>query len=407
MAEKTKQHFVPQFYLKNFAQGKFFNIYNSSSHKTFLNVPYKDQCYKKNFYGKDKKYEDELNKLEYKWVLAINNIINNASCISKSDEKTIKQFCCFQYMRTEKALLHIRNSMYESYKKIIPILCQFNGVKLSKQQINEYAYKYSRTYENIEDSTKKLINLAKKFYKKLDNLSLIVIENRTNCEFVTSDNPIIIGNEFQPEYGIGVDTIGIYFLFPISPYIYILLFDEKIYTKINEKYILTSTQIEVENLNKLQYYNSLENVFSATQSGVTYIKDYVDERIITIRKNVKEKYKNNYNNFFSTKEKEKLNTIYNDMVDLIDDSYLSIYSKIEEEKIRFDFLEIAESAKPFQNNINCNFMRSATKKDVINRINVLQPLPDDIQDSNSNKKIKAFYKEWSNFLIQYFKIDKI
>ena len=56
MAEKKKQHFVPKFYMSLFANSnKEFAVYNIEKRMCAYPVPYKNQCYKDYFYGKDGK----------------------------------------------------------------------------------------------------------------------------------------------------------------------------------------------------------------------------------------------------------------------------------------------------------------------------------------------------------------
>lgn len=68
MADKKKQHYVPKFYMKNFADSKKnVSVYNLKSKKVIADVPYNSQCYKDYFYGKDHVLEDEFAKKETLW----------------------------------------------------------------------------------------------------------------------------------------------------------------------------------------------------------------------------------------------------------------------------------------------------------------------------------------------------
>ena len=410
MAEKTKQHFVPKLYLRNFAQGKKFNIYNQKNDKIINNVSYEDQCYKNNFYGKDKFTENELSTIESSWGSAIKNILNDCENISNENEKLIKQFCCFQYLRTEKAVLHTQNSLFDMTRKVIPILLKIEGKQATQQQTDSFAYKYSKAFENTEKTTQRQIKMAKDFFKKLYNLKMLILENNTDLEFITSDNPIIIGNEFQKEYGLGVDCMGIYFLFPLSPKIYILLYDYKIYTSINNKKKFTIDKKTVQKLNIIQYENSLENVFSLSSNGINFIKAYIDMTCQKIRQHLRNEYNRTRNNFLSQKLKGRANDMFKQYLDCIDNKILSLYCKKGYEKIDFDFLVIDDLAKPFQNMMNYTMHRSATKKKVEQRIQFMKS----INNPNSELPFKEkLYKDsktydltlkWEYFLKQYFKL---
>ena len=159
MAEKTKQHFVPQFYLKNFAINKKFNIYNIKR-GLIENVPYGSQCYKNNFYGKDKIYETQLSILEGKWATSIKNIITNPKNISTSDAESIKEFCCFQYLRTKSAYIHTQNMLYDITSRTMPIIAQFHNLKVNDEDIKRYAYNYVKQKEDPKKTMKRQIDNA-------------------------------------------------------------------------------------------------------------------------------------------------------------------------------------------------------------------------------------------------------
>ena len=108
----------------------------------------------------------------------------------------------------------------ELLNRILGINGHISIVSSAGFPFNNYK-KAVKDLESIEDTTKRQIDIAKECYEKLDNLQILIIENKTDLEFITSDNPIVIGNEFQNEYGLGMDCIGICFLFPISLYLFI------------------------------------------------------------------------------------------------------------------------------------------------------------------------------------------
>ncbi len=411
MAEKTKQHYVPRFYLKNFAEDKVFNIYNLKNHRIMNNVPFASQCYKNNFYGKDKIYENELSVLETKWSSAIKNVILNSNSITKENETLLKQFCCFQHVRTEKAFLHTRNAFFDMARQLFTIDLRHKGITATEQEINAYAYKYSKDLESVEDTTKRQIDIAKECYEKLDNLQILIIENKTDLEFITSDNPIVIGNEFQNENGLGMDCIGIYFLFPISPQIYICLFDNKIYPNIKDKNKSVISRNVVEKLNILQYQNSLENIFSISNNGVEFIIDYVDKRCDEIRKSLVDKYNKTQNNFLSQNHKDFTNSIFANILANISNKTISLISKGKPENIHLEFLKINKAAEPFQNKLNYNFHRSATEKEVNDRISLMlscndpslkMPFKRNIQET---QKECDLVKQWGVFLKDYFNLS--
>lgn len=407
MAEKTKQHYVPKFYLKNFTNRKLFNIYNCKSHMSFYGVPFVNQCYKNNFYGEDKLIENKLADLETKWSLAIRNVLLNHDRISAKDKNLIKQFCCFQYLRTEKAAQNAKFLLVDAYRKMIPIALQFYRKSATKSQVDNIVQKYAKDFD-----FKKMIGLhfkiAKKNFKYFKTLKIKILHNETEKEFVTSDNPIIIGNEFQNENGLGINCMGAYFLFPISSKLYILVYDYKIYTSINKTLQINLTEKDVQNLNILQYENCLENVFSVSKYGIDSIKFYVDTRCDKVRRLLLNEYNRSTNNVLSNDFKLKANNQFAFILAQIQNNELRSFCKIRNDDIKFEFLSIDDNAKPFQNLFNYIFYRQTTEQQLNQRIDILK------MSSNPNTKIPFKEKlysndkeynlviQWEKFLRQYF-----
>ena len=100
MAEKKKQHFVPKFYMALFANSnKEFAVYNIEKRMYAYPVPYKNQCYKDYFYGKDGVWENKLSDLESKWADAF-RLALEGSALSEEQIDLLKQFALYQRQRT-------------------------------------------------------------------------------------------------------------------------------------------------------------------------------------------------------------------------------------------------------------------------------------------------------------------
>ena len=65
MPDNKKHHYVPRFYLKRFSRdSKSINIWNIPQRKIITTAPYRDQCYKNYFYGKEPNIEKALGLVE-------------------------------------------------------------------------------------------------------------------------------------------------------------------------------------------------------------------------------------------------------------------------------------------------------------------------------------------------------
>lgn len=96
-----KQHFVPRFYLKLFAdKNNKFNVYDFQQEKIIAKpVYYGSQCYGKYFYGEDGLWETRLSEMEGKWATSVYKAINGEK-LSQEDILSLKEFIVYQRQRT-------------------------------------------------------------------------------------------------------------------------------------------------------------------------------------------------------------------------------------------------------------------------------------------------------------------
>lgn len=187
MGEKKRQHYVPQFYLKNFVrENNKFTVLNIRSGKIIEEVPYKKQCYENYYYGNDGMWEEKLGEIERKTSLIINKILNQSTYYPNPKEiSTMKEFV-----------------LYQRYRTMIP--------------------------QQALDVTSHLVN-------KIDDLELIIIQyNNEKQKLISSDNPVIFYNPFNKR-SLGLVNAGLIIIFPISPKKLIVIFDSKMYSKYKGK----------------------------------------------------------------------------------------------------------------------------------------------------------------------------
>lgn len=113
-----KQHYVPQFYLKNFSNdGKNIYCYDKEEFKSYPQS-IKNIAQSKYFYGKDLTLEDNLSYLEWYSSLCINKLIKTRDYrlfFCKKLKEIFADFITFQFFRT----LEVRKT-YEEAKKLNP-----------------------------------------------------------------------------------------------------------------------------------------------------------------------------------------------------------------------------------------------------------------------------------------------
>ena len=92
MAEKKRQHYVPQFYMRNFVdENNTFVVYHLLQKKSIGRVPYNSQCYKDYYYGADGLWEKRLGEMEADWGATFKAILSEKT-LSAEDIQLVKQF---------------------------------------------------------------------------------------------------------------------------------------------------------------------------------------------------------------------------------------------------------------------------------------------------------------------------
>ena len=267
MPGKKRQHFVPQFYLKNFSNGgsgKTIGVFNLKSNLFIKEAKLKTQAYEDNFYGADGAIEDILGILESKAALIIKDIIEygRLPVPLSSEYQHILTFAILQHARTVYAVEE-HNEMFDKTVKTVfsrdPRLeVTLDSLKITLKNPTAYAL----------FGTVQALSIAY-------DLKCKILINRSGAPFITSDNPVVYYNQFFEPFQSLIATTGLAWkgleiLFPISPSHFLMFYDAEVY-KIgsrNHNVVQISDSKDIVALNRLQYLNGLENL---------YFNDYLTE----------------------------------------------------------------------------------------------------------------------------------
>jgi len=93
-------------------------------------------------------------------------------------------------------------------------------------------------------------------------MKLVLLNNKSDTPFWTSDNPIVLNNEFpQPPYGnLGIISRGIELHFPLTPELGTIACDPSLYGDLPTSIDITKENVNYENL--LQYNSGTRHIFS-------------------------------------------------------------------------------------------------------------------------------------------------
>ncbi len=265
--KKKNQHYVPRIYLRNFASGerKSIHLYNISSKQAIRNAPIKSQCSESYFYGQDLKIENSFQDLEGIAAHIIRSILdtNHVPKPHSGSWIDLLVFTLFLHSRTK----HAANLYNDIADKLARAVLEKNN-SLNKEQLRNVKINLINPAAEALRSTAQVVFLAM-------DLTMKVLINRTDVEFITSDNPVVFYNQCfegsDPSIGgnVGLANTGLQIFLPLSARHLLVLYDKKAY-KIGHKksdYCDVSNRDDVWQLNDLQYLNCVENLYA--YSGFT------------------------------------------------------------------------------------------------------------------------------------------
>jgi hypothetical protein len=271
MAEKKRQHYVPQFYIKFFSPDNIhINVYNLNRKETFLNE-IKTTFQEKYFYGKEIDFEEYFNYFENDQKPVFSRMISDGSLhhLTVNDGVKVLYFVINQCTRTKdaKKLADSKGNLYENYilaPSLDPELQKYNSVRISETES-----KKDRLFERtMLESNIWVISIC--------DLAPILIKNATNFNFISSDAPVVKNNYIvDSKYSfMGFQSVGLQIFLPINPKLCLLLYDPAMYTipELKEGIIELKNRRDIDKINYLQIMNCLEDVIFSDIDEKEYVK---------------------------------------------------------------------------------------------------------------------------------------
>jgi len=275
--EKKNQHYMPQFYFRFFSNnGKDICIFNIDNKQHFIG-PFKNQSSKDYFYFKGSELENAFERLEHSQRESLNKLIKvrNFKALSHEEHIEILRFIAFQDTRTNYAKRGVNETTQHLVREYVkPKMLQ--DEELNKKVTKEEILKVNLTYPADH-----LISIAIGLQTPilLSDLIPILLINKTEWDFLFSDNPIVLYNLFfykdKFESHIGFQSPGLMIFCPLSKDLCLLLFDSKFYEFVGtrENTFEIDKSDDIEKINKLQLYRCDKNIYYSDNSQ----KDNVDK----------------------------------------------------------------------------------------------------------------------------------
>lgn len=271
MPAYKRQHYIPQFYLKNFTiDRRKIQAYNLAT-KKFNKINCSEVCSKDYFYGQMPAIERTFSGLESECSRIMSNIIreNNLSKITVNDYCILLFLLSFQYARTLKLKMEVEQYFNKISNNIFRSIIDGKNLKIVVNgPIHAYAIK------SIMESGPYLIK----------DLTPILFVNFTKRDFITSDNPIILYNSFfnnpeghflyPPSGTTGLQSPGLQIFWPLDTKHMLVLYDKEFYNfKVaSNKCVKICLEKDIDALNSMQFFSCSNNIFFADQSQNENIK---------------------------------------------------------------------------------------------------------------------------------------
>lgn len=278
-----KQHYISQFYLKNFSDKnqKSIGLYRFEGQRLVTNASIKDIAYRNDFYDDDNSIEDTLTDMEGRWNKILNVFIGkNISrdtfkwIIKQRTEITYDIFRFFAITKTRTT------QKGDSQVEMMSAIENRVGDKMFSDTHRKYFGCVPEMRKHPSIISMKIGLESIPFYAGLD---LLVLYNLSNIKFITSDVPIFSINPYyeRRQYNInfGLGSMGLQKFLPISGDVCLCLYDRNVYSKNCEgaMYSINSGHI-IHLINQLAVQNAYEQIFFRVGESETYIRTLCKHR---------------------------------------------------------------------------------------------------------------------------------
>jgi hypothetical protein len=251
MASNKNQHFVPRCYLKAFTvdkKGKFISLFNLDREKIIEGAPVKNQCSRDYFYGTDQLLEDAIQSTERAYASIVGNLVDCNSPVSDSIRKLFLRFFLLQQIRTEAA--------------------SRRAVEIGRETNKLIGHSSEVFTTEIKTAVKLALAIYAEVMSYIDDLKIVLVNNKTNTPFVTSDDPAIIVNRWAQcnkklrKSRVGLNSAGLICVLPVSPEVCCYAYDSSIYSiQHKNNWISCKKQSDIDAINDLQFLNCFANIY--------------------------------------------------------------------------------------------------------------------------------------------------
>lgn len=244
------EHYVPQFYLRNFSiknNGKNVFCFDKTNLKKFISSIENIAC-EKYFYDfpiGDKTVEEKLADVEAIFSSAYEKLVANKDLnkLNWAERVSIAYFFAIQEMRTRE----MREILKDITKSLIKLLSRHKvSRELEKELERIKAADYPKEFQI------RMFAHAKEFVDAILSMKWILIVNKTDMLYWTSDQPISRFNPHKDPLGnLGYLSEGVQIFFPLNPRLSLCLCDLV-------EYFPYPDRMETTDINNIIFQNHLQ-----------------------------------------------------------------------------------------------------------------------------------------------------
>ncbi len=263
MAQNRNQHFVPQFYLRNFSTDtRSLSVFNLDSRRHFPSASIKGQASRSYFYGKDDRQEDAIRAFENAGAEALREVTKSDRPLAKGSPHALGlvSYVMFQFQRTPAAGREMEELATKAMRRMFEAHPEVRGNPELLAELKDVRVQYRTPVLNA-------IKIGVEKAPLLFDLDSKLLVNRTDLEFVTSDVAVVMHNRWcEGSTGRGTTGFasrGLLILFPVTPTRLLLFYDGTVY-KVGDpgdKVVNVRTDREVDLLNRFQFLSAEQNLY--------------------------------------------------------------------------------------------------------------------------------------------------
>jgi len=256
--KKARHHFVPKFYLRLFPQNdRQINLFNINREQVFHGASIRRQCYRHKLYSENEDLENAFMDFETTVAPVMKKIIRNRSIPERHSDDWIPlmYFIAFQHLRTDTAKKESDEFIDLSVKAVLE-----EDSRVDNEELRRIVVGHRYSLEMV-------LSAAPDFAYGISDLEARLVYTEDAQGFCTSDNPVIIYNQYcEGVKGLGVlgaVCSGLQIFLPLDPHITLCMFDRKIYALRKGKHdvALECERVDVDWMNLFQMTNAEENVY--------------------------------------------------------------------------------------------------------------------------------------------------